>query len=89
MQWCYLNSDVKGAYSKIDYGQQGDKIAIIGRQNEMIKVLHEEGRVFFIKEDLISIDFINKKPINQQDNGKNNQKNNQKSSQKNKSKKRI
>lgn len=61
MLWNYLKNDVIGSYSKILYGQQGDKVAIIGRLNEMLKVLHEDGQVFFIKEDGISIDFITKK----------------------------
>ena len=64
MLWCYLLSDVIGSYSKIPYGLQGDKIAIIGRQDEMIKVLHEDGQVFFVKEHLISIDFITKNQNN-------------------------
>jgi len=61
MLWSFLNSDVKGSYSKITYGQQGDKIAVIGRHNEMIKVLHENGHIFFVKEHLISTDYITKK----------------------------
>jgi len=65
MLWNYLKNDVKGSYSKILYGEQGDKIAVIGRLNDMIKVLHENGQVFFIKEDGISIDFITKKPKNE------------------------
>lgn len=64
MLWCYLLSDVIGSYSKIPYGLQGDKIAVIGRHNEMVKVLHEDGQVFFVKEDLISINFINKNQNN-------------------------
>ena len=64
MLWCYLLSDVIGSYSKIPYGLQGDKIAIIGRHNEMVKVLHEDGQVFFVKEHLISINFINKNQNN-------------------------
>jgi hypothetical protein len=65
MLWNYLKNDVKGSYSKILYGVQGDKVAIIGRLNEMLKILHENGQVFFIKEDGISIDFITKKPKNE------------------------
>jgi hypothetical protein len=64
MLWCYLLSDVIGSYSKITYGLQGDKIAIIGRHNEMVKVLHEDGQIFFVKEHLISINFINKNQNN-------------------------
>lgn len=64
MLWCYLLSDVIGSYSKITYGLQGDRIAIIGRQDEMIKVLHENGHIFFIKEHLISINFITKNQNN-------------------------
>jgi hypothetical protein len=65
MLWNYLKNDVTGSYSKIIYGLQGDKIAIIGRQHEMLKVLHENGRIFFIKEHLISIDFITKNQNNE------------------------
>jgi len=64
MLWNYLKNDVVGSYSKIIYGEQGDKVAIIGRLNEMLKVLHENGQVFFIKEDGISIDYITKKQNN-------------------------
>jgi hypothetical protein len=64
MLWNYLKNDVIGSYSKIIYGEQGDKVAIIGRLNEMLKVLHENGQVFFIKEDGISIDYITKKQNN-------------------------
>lgn len=64
MLWNFLKNDVIGTYSKILYGQQGDKVAIIGRLNEMLKVLHEDGQVFFIKEDGISIDYITKKQNN-------------------------
>ncbi|NBU80766.1 MAG: hypothetical protein EBS55_03860 [Flavobacteriaceae bacterium] len=69
MLWCYLNSDVIGSYSKITYGLQGDKIAIIGRHNEMVKVLHENGQVFFVKEHLISTNFITKNQNNGTNNG--------------------
>ena len=48
MLWNYLKNDVIGSYSKIIYGEQGDKVAIIGRLNEMLKVLHENGQIFFI-----------------------------------------
>lgn len=65
MLWNFLKNDVIGTYSKILYGEQGDKVAIIGRLNEMLKVLHENGQVFFIKEDGISIDFITKKQKNE------------------------
>ena len=65
MLWNYLKNDVIGSYSKIIYGEQGDKVAIIGRLNEMLKVLHENGQVFFIKEDGISIDYITKKQKNE------------------------
>ena len=65
MLWNYLKNDVIGSYSKIIYGEQGDKVAIIGRLNEMLKVLHENGQVFFIKEDGISIDYITKKVKNE------------------------
>jgi hypothetical protein len=65
MLWNYLKNDVIGSYSKILYGEQGDKVAIIGRLNDMLKVLHENGQVFFIKEDGISIDFITKKQNNE------------------------
>ena len=61
MHWSYLTTDVKGSYSKIIYGEQGDKVAPIGRINEMIKVLHENGQIFFVKEHLLSNEFINKK----------------------------
>jgi hypothetical protein len=64
MLWNYLKNDVVGSYSKIIYGEQGDKVAIIGRLNEMLKVIHENGQVFFIKEDGISIDYITKKQNN-------------------------
>lgn len=64
MLWCYLLSDVIGSYSKIPYGLQGDKIAVIGRHNEMLKVLHENGQVFFVKEHLISTNFITKNQNN-------------------------
>lgn len=64
MLWNYLKNDVIGSYSKIIYGEQGNKVAIIGRLNEMLKVLHENGQVFFIKEDGISIDYITKKQNN-------------------------
>lgn len=64
MLWCYLLSDVIGSYSKITYGLQGDKIAVIGRHNEMLKVLHENGQVFFVKEHLISTNFITKNQNN-------------------------
>jgi hypothetical protein len=64
MLWNYLKNDVIGSYSKIIYGEQGDKVAIIGRWNDMLKVLHENGQVFFIKEDGISIDYITKKQNN-------------------------
>lgn len=66
MNWSYLKTDVIGTYSSLIYGEQGDKIAIIGRLNEMIKVLHEKGHIFFIKEDIISQDFITKKQNNEQ-----------------------
>jgi hypothetical protein len=69
MLWNYLKNDVIGSYSKIIYGEQGDKVAIIGRLNEMLKVLHENGQVFFIKEDGISIDYITKKQNNGSNNG--------------------
>ena len=65
MLWNYLKNDVIGSYSKIIYGEQGDKVAIIGRLNEMLKVLHENGQIFFIKEDGISIDYITKKVKNE------------------------
>jgi len=65
MIWMYLKTDVIGALSRITYGEQGDKIAIVGRLNEMIKVLHEKGHIFFIKEDIISKDLITKKPKNE------------------------
>lgn len=65
MIWMYLKTDVIGTYSGLIYGLQGDKIAIIGRLNEMIKVLHEKGHIFFTKEDNISQDLITKKPKNE------------------------
>ena len=54
----YLNKDIKGASSKIKYGKKNDKVYIIGRQNEMILVSHNNGRNFFVKENDLSDELL-------------------------------
>lgn len=60
MIWMYLTKEVKGAYSRIQYGVPGDRVAILKYDNHLCQVLHESGYKFYCNFDLLSKQKIQK-----------------------------
>lgn len=54
MIWQYLKSNIRGAASRICYGEVGDRISVIGNFVDMILVVNERGDRFHVKAKDIS-----------------------------------
>jgi len=54
MIWQYLKSNVRGAATKICYGEVGDRISVLGNFVDMILVVNERGDRFHVKAKDIS-----------------------------------
>ena len=60
MIWMYLTKDVVGAYSRINYGVIGDRVAILKNDSPLCLVLHESGYLFYCNYNLLSNQKIEK-----------------------------
>lgn len=60
MIWMYLTKDITGAYSKINYGVTGDRVAILKNDAPLCLVLHESGHLFYCNYNLLSNQKIEK-----------------------------
>ena len=56
----YLTKEVIGAYSKINYGDTGDRVAILKLDSPLCLVLHELGHKFYCNPNLLSNQKIEK-----------------------------
>ena len=63
MIWMYLTKEVVGAYSRINYGVTGDRVAILKNDSPLCLVLHESGHLFYCNYNLLSNQKIEKSVI--------------------------
>ena len=63
MIWMYLTKEVKGPYSRIQYGVIGDRVAILKHDKNLCLVLHESGHKFYCNFDLLSNQKIEKQNV--------------------------
>lgn len=57
----YLKKDIKSYHSNRFYGRKGDKVTVISRDvSGLIKVMTLSGNMFFIKEEYLSIELVEK-----------------------------
>jgi hypothetical protein len=63
--WQYLKTDIKGAASRILYGEQGDRVHIIQNEDNLMLVINEKNEKFYVKADDVSSTPISKKSNNE------------------------
>lgn len=61
MNWVYLVTDIRGAASRITYGEQGDRVHILKNDGKLVMVCSESGEKYFVYPHELSSTPIEKK----------------------------
>ena len=60
MIFVYLKEDYSGPLSRFDYGKKGDAVVIVERNINMVRVINDRGLEFWLNENRLSTEKINK-----------------------------